>query len=108
MFELVNSVGAALLTEDGKIFTGCNVENIAYGESICAEKTAVVKAVSDGHRKFIAIAVATRNGASPCGSCRQILYEFSPTMTVFIVNEDKGVKEIPLSELLPHAVLPNL
>lgn len=102
------SVGAALLTEDGKIYTGCNVENVAYGESICAEKTAVVKAVSEGHRKFMAVAVATRNGASPCGSCRQVLNEFSPNMTVLIVNESENTKSILLSELFSHAVLPNL
>ena len=77
------AVGAALLTEDGSVFTGCNVENAAYGECICAERTAVVKAVSEGHRKFAAIAIcgapegeAPEKTCPPCGACRQVLAEF--------------------------------
>ncbi|MBZ0309007.1 MAG: cytidine deaminase, partial [Anaerolineae bacterium] len=73
-------VGAALLTTTGKIFLGCNVENASYGAAICAERTAVVKAVSEGERDFTAIAVATQNGGSPCGICRQFMFEFSPAM----------------------------
>ncbi|MBQ6684986.1 MAG: cytidine deaminase, partial [Firmicutes bacterium] len=76
-------VGAALMAEDGQIFTGCNVENSSYGVTICAERTALVKAVSEGVRNFTAIAIASQNGeAWPCGVCRQMLYEFSPVMLV--------------------------
>ncbi|GAB4572908.1 MAG: cytidine deaminase [Anaerolineae bacterium] len=95
-------VGAALLTEDGSLFTGCNVENASYGATICAERTAAVKAVSEGQRRFSAIAIATRDGGSPCGICRQVLYEFGPQMTVLMVNEHGQVThEGPLHALLP-------
>ena len=78
-------VGAALLCTDGTVFTGCNVENAAYGSTICAERTALVKAVSEGHTdNFKAIAIAGQGGdyCWPCGSCRQMLYEFAPQMAV--------------------------
>ncbi len=101
-------VGAALITSNGKVYTGCNVENVAYGESICAERTAFVKAVSEGHRNFSAIAVATENGASPCGSCRQVMHEFSPDLAVIIVDEKENTKELSLRDLLPHSLGPNL
>src|SRR5689334_20234481 len=71
-------VGAALQSADGTIFTGCNVENAAYPAGICAERTALVKAVSEGHQQFTALAVATKNSGSPCGICRQMLNEFAP------------------------------
>src|SRR5258708_12801317 len=74
-------VGAALLAPTGEIYTGCNVENAAYPSTICAERVALVKAVSEGIRNFNAIAVVTSNGAFPSGSCPQLLYEFSPTPT---------------------------
>lgn len=86
-------VGAALLTASGKIYTGCNVENSAYSETICAERTAVVKAISEGEHEFVAIAVASRNGGAPCGACRQVLNEFSPDMTVIITDEQGFVDE---------------
>src|SRR6185503_11160346 len=70
------AVGAALLTASGKIYDGVNVENAAYPDSLCAERVAAVKAVSEGERDFVALAVATANAASPCGSCRQFLSEF--------------------------------
>ena len=76
-------VGAALLCEDGSVFTGCNVENAAYGSTICAERTALVKAVSEGHRDdFVALAVVGKGEdyCWPCGSCRQMLYEFCPDL----------------------------
>lgn len=95
-------VGAALLSSDGQIFLGCNVENASYGESICAERTAVVKAVSEGQKKFKAIAVATSNGGAPCGSCRQVLGEFNADILIFVVDEKNMVKEYSLSQLLPH------
>ena len=98
------SVGAALLTEDGTVFTGCNVENAAYGECICAERTAVVKAVSEGHRKIRAIAICgapegqTPNApCMPCGACRQVLAEFGGEDLRVILTD--GVH--PLGELLP-------
>lgn len=83
-------VGAALLATDGTIYTGCNVENAAYPACICGERTALVKAVSEGARSFTAIAVATANGGSPCGLCRQMLFEFSPDLIVIAVDF-KGV-----------------
>ena len=94
-------VGAALQTPDGTIFTGCNVENASYPVSVCAERTALVKAVSDGHRQFEAIAVVTRNGGSPCGMCRQMLYEFAPDLRVIIADMNGVIHEdLPLNDLL--------
>jgi cytidine deaminase len=95
-------VGAALLAADGQVFTGCNVENATYGATICAERTAVVKAVSEGVRAFTAIAIVTRNGGSPCGICRQTLFEFAPEMTVIMADETGAIThEGPLADLLP-------
>ena len=95
-------VGAALLTASGAIYTGCNVENASFGATICGERTATVKAVSQGEREFQAIAIVTNNGASPCGICRQVLYEFAPEMTVILADEQGEVCwEGPLSDLLP-------
>ena len=95
-------VGAALLAADGRIFTGCNVENSSYGATICAERTALVKAVSEGARQFTAIAVVSQDGeAWPCGICRQVLYEFSPEMLV-ITGNDEHLDVVKLNELLPH------
>lgn len=100
-------VGAALLTDSGKIFTGVNVENAAYPDSICAERSAVFSAVSAGERKFIAIAVATRNGGTPCGSCRQVLSEFGLDIEVLLTDESgKLVRQNTVQELLPGAFLP--
>jgi cytidine deaminase len=97
-------VGAALLTKSGKIFTGANVENAAYGVTICAERSAVFSAVSAGEREFSAIAVATHNGGSPCGSCRQVLSEFGLDIEVFQVD-DKGkiIQKNTVRSLLPGA-----
>jgi cytidine deaminase len=96
------AVGAALLSADGVIFTGCNVENTSYGGTICAERTAVVKAVSEGVRQFVAVAVVTENGVSPCGLCRQVLYEFGPAMLVIMADAGgRIVHECVLTELLP-------
>jgi cytidine deaminase len=79
-------VGAALRALDGSVYTGCNVENAAYPSCICAERTALVKAVSEGRRQFDVIAVVTRNGGSPCGTCRQMLFEFAPDLQVIIAD----------------------
>ena len=97
-------VGAALLCEDGRVFTGCNVESAAYGSTICAERTALLKAVSEGCRdNWVTIAVAGRGEEFcwPCGSCRQMLYEFAPDLRVLAVRGDGNFEEANLSELLP-------
>ena len=96
------AVGAALYTASGEIFTGCNVESASYSPTICAERTALVKAVSEGHRDFAAIAVVTRDGGSPCGVCRQLLYEFSPRMQVILADlEGTAHHRLTLADLLP-------
>ena len=100
-------VGAALLTADGTVFTGCNVENAAYPASICAERVAITKAVSEGHRDFVAIAVATHNGGSPCGICRQVMFEFAPEMAVIIADETSIHEETTVAGLLPHGFGPS-
>lgn len=99
-------VGAALLTASGQVFTGCNVENAAYPMAICAERTAMVKAVSEGQREFVAIAVATRNGGSPCGACRQVMREFAPHLRVLLADEAGHVQAFTLDQLLPNAFGP--
>ena len=101
-------VGAALLATDGTIYSGCNVENIAFGPSNCAERTAVFKAVSEGARSFEAIAVVTRDAIAPCGVCRQVLAEFAPDLTVIIADDTGQIRhEVSLRELLPLTVLPD-
>lgn len=100
-------VGAALLTASGKIFTGVNVENAAYPTTMCAERVAVFKAISEGERRFEAIAVVTENGGSPCGSCRQVLAEFGLETLVLIADSAGRVLfEAPVRELLPIAFTP--
>ena len=81
-------VGAALLCNDGTVFTGCNVENTSYGLCICAERTAICKAVSEGHQKFVAIAVAATPFATPCGACRQFIVEFGKDIEVLSVDAE--------------------
>ena len=97
-------VGAALLSVDGTIFTGCNVENASYGLCICAERTAICKAVSAGHQKFTAIAVAAAPLASPCGACRQFLVEFGTEIQVISVNaaNPAETKTWTIGELIPE------
>ena len=100
-------VGAALRTKSGRLFTGVNVENAAYPSGICAERTAVFKAVSEGEREFDVIAVVTNNGGSPCGGCRQVLAEFGLDTVVLIVDgAGKLVRETSVGELLPQAFTP--
>lgn len=97
-------VGAALLTEEGEIFTGVNVENASYPLSMCAERSALFGAVSAGRSKFQALAVATRNGGTPCGACRQVLSEFGRDIRVLVVDQEgKIVLETTVKELLPGA-----
>lgn len=102
------SVGAALVTEDGTVFGGANVENASYGLAICAERSAAVSAVAAGHRNFRAIAVAgpETTVTAPCGACRQFLNEFNPRLAV-IYTTPQGVTETTLDELLPDAFGPN-
>ena len=103
-------VGAALLCADGTVFTGCNVENAAYGSTICAERTALVKAVSEGRRDdFVRLAVAGRSEdyCWPCGSCRQMLYEFAPDLLVLAVRGDGQFAQAALRDLLPHGFGPD-
>ncbi|MBQ3548546.1 MAG: cytidine deaminase [Oscillospiraceae bacterium] len=97
-------VGAALECSDGTVFTGCNVENAAYGSTICAERTAIVKAVSEGHRDFVRIAIAgnSEDFCVPCGSCRQVMMEFAPGMEVICLNAAGESRSFALRELLPY------
>lgn len=94
-------VGAALLMDDGRVFSGCNVENASYGLSICAERTAVFKAVSEGGRVITAVAVCTSNAGSPCGACRQVLAEFAGDVPVWLCDSQGGVRATTLYALLP-------
>lgn len=100
-------VGAALRTKSGKVFTGVNIENAAYPTTICAERVAVFKAISEGEREFDVIAIVTQNGGSPCGSCRQVIAEFGLSTRVLIAREDGSlVRAMTISELLPEAFMP--
>ena len=96
-------VGAALLTEDGKVFTGVNIENSSYGATIFAERTAMVKAISEGARDFQSIAIAGNGGTSwPCGICRQFMYEFCPEIRVISGENEDELQVYTLKELLPE------
>jgi len=100
-------VGAALQTKTGRIFTGVNVENAAYPHTMCAERVAIFKAVSEGEKEFEVIVVATDNGGSPCGGCRQVLAEFGLDTLVLIANgAGELLKELTVKELLPEAFTP--
>ncbi len=102
------AVGAALECADGTVFTGCNIENAAYSPTICAERTAVAKAVSEGHTDFVRIVVAGRceSFCVPCGVCRQVLREFAPDMEIICLNSKGEEQVFTLSELLPHSFGP--
>ena len=100
-------VGAAVRTKSGRVFTGANVENAAYPQTMCAERIAIFKAVSEGEREFDMIAVVTDNGGSPCGGCRQVMSEFGLDTLVLIANgEGNLIYERTVKELLPEAFLP--
>ncbi len=100
-------VGAAVLTASGQVYDGVNVENAAYPTGICAERVAIFKAVSQGERQFIAIAVVSEKGGTPCGACRQVISEFGDDTLVLIADEQGHVlMEQPISELLPGAFGP--
>ena len=97
-------VGAALLTRSGKVYTGVNVENASYGATLCAERGAVAKAVSEGEQEFRALAVASSAGeAMPCGICRQVLMEFEPELRVITGKDEEHFESHSLQELLPGA-----
>ncbi|XP_064642331.1 cytidine deaminase-like isoform X2 [Lineus longissimus] len=103
-------VGAALVTEDGSIFSGCNVENAVLGLSICAEKTAICKAVSEGHKKFEVMVVASDmqdQFIAPCGPCRQFMAEFGMETEVYMTKPDKTYNKMTVSELLPAGFEPS-
>ena len=99
-------VGAALHSTDGRIFTGCNVENASFGLTNCAERTAVFKAVSEGVRSFDVLAISAKTKAWPCGACRQVLNEFAPDLRI-LVTWDDHVEEKTLKELLPEGFGPH-
>ena len=96
-------VGAAVLDADGSVTAGCNVENAAYGSTICAERTALVAAVAQGRTRPTAVAVYTEPGVSPCGSCRQVMVELGPAMEVYLGNAQGRLVRTSMAELLPMA-----
>ena len=97
-------VGAAVLTTQGRVFAGCNVENASYGLTVCAERVAVYNAVTEGENSFAALAVATADAAAPCGACRQVLAEYCDELTILLVDarDTNSVREVRLSELFPE------
>ncbi|MBI5953067.1 MAG: cytidine deaminase [Chloroflexi bacterium] len=100
-------VGAALRTKSGRIFTGVNVENAVYPHTMCAERVAIFKAVSEGETEFEVIVVATDNGGSPCGGCRQVMAEFGLDIVVVIADGSGTLKqEMTVAQLLPQAFTP--
>lgn len=99
-------VGAALLSVDDQIIIGANVENASYGLSMCAERTAVFKAVSQGIREIKAIAVCTSNAGSPCGACRQVLSEFAGDIPILMIDDDGNLRTSTLHTLLPDHFAP--
>lgn len=101
-------VGSSLRTKTGRIYTGVNVENAAYPQTMCAERVAIFKAVSDGEKDFEVITVVTDNGGSPCGGCRQVMAEFGlDTVVLMADGNGKLIKEMTVRELLPEAFTPN-
>lgn len=100
-------VGAALRTKSGKLYTGVNIENAAYPQTMCAERVAIFKAVSEGETEFASIAVVTNNGGSPCGGCRQVMAEFGLDTIVLIADGEGNLKQtLTVKELLPEAFTP--
>jgi cytidine deaminase (EC 3.5.4.5) len=100
-------VGAALLTKSGKIYTGCNIENSSYGASVCAERVAIFKAVSEGEHDFELLVVATKTEepSPPCGICRQVISEFSNDLPIILVNDKGSIIETNINKLLPFPFL---
>ena len=98
------AVGAALLATDGTVFVGCNVENVSFGLTQCAERSAITAAVAAGRREFTALAIVARGGVSPCGACRQVLAEFCRTLPILLLDADdpSRARRVELSQLLPE------
>ncbi len=96
-------VGAAVATRFGKIFTGCNVENASYSLTLCAERSALSAAVAAGEREFVQLVVASEKGVSPCGACRQVIWELCGDIPVFISDENGNIRETTSKKLLPEA-----
>ncbi len=105
-------VGAAVLAASGRVYAGCNVENASFGLTVCAERVAVWTAAAAGEREIVAVAVATPNGATPCGACRQVLQEFAPrgagsSDVIVLIADAKSYRTLSLSTLLPDAFKPH-
>ncbi|XP_053214750.1 cytidine deaminase-like [Panonychus citri] len=100
-------VGCAILTTEGQLITGCNVENSSFGLTICAERSTICKAISEGKKQFKAIAVHAPTGGLtyPCGACRQFIYEFGPTIMIYIVDQDDNYTKTMIKELLPNGFM---
>ncbi|MFC1784325.1 cytidine deaminase [Candidatus Neomarinimicrobiota bacterium] len=96
-------VGAAVLTDDDTIISGCNVESSSYSLTCCAERTALFNAISNGHNKFKALAVITKDGGTPCGACRQVIWDLCGDIPIYIADEDGNVDETTSKALLPKA-----
>ena len=101
------AVGAAVLTRSGKVVTGCNIENASFGLTVCAERVAIWKAVSEGETDFVALAVVTSIDGSPCGACRQVMAEFALDMPVIIADLQQVHRIATVAELLPGAFTPD-
>lgn len=99
-------VGAAVLAGSGAIYTGVNVENVAFNPTICAERVAIFQAIAAGERQLLAIAVCTETGATPCGPCRQVMREFARDLPVYICDTSGNSRETSLSALLPDSFGP--
>jgi len=97
------SVGAAVLTDDDTIISGCNVESSSYSLTCCAERTALFSAISNGHNKFKALAVITKDGGTPCGACRQVIWDLCGDIPIYIADENGKVDETTSKALLPKA-----
>ena len=97
------TVGAAVLTESGEIIGGCNVESSSYGLTCCAERIAIYNALSAGHKKFTALAVATDNGGKPCGACRQVIWDICGEIKIYTVDGEGNILETTSADLLPDA-----
>jgi len=96
-------VGAAVLTDDDTIISGCNVESSSYGLTCCAERVALFSAISKGYNKFKALAVITENGGTPCGACRQVIWDLCGNIPIYIADDDGNVEKTTSKELLPSA-----
>ena len=95
-------VGAAIQTNNNKIFGGCNIENSSYSQTCCAERVAIFKAVSEGYKKFKALSVSTNNGGMPCGACRQVIWDLCGDIPIYICDNRNLIKTLKTIELLPH------